>query len=371
LIPLITATARLFDSEHKDDETMMNKAITHADDLNAWLYGVKAGSIKETRYQINPDNSEINSFCKERYAQCIKGVAGASVSFDNNSVISRLTNAISTQNEEAIKSNRLRRQKIEHIINKDESKKDRTKKNHTSIIKMIRQASAKSSTDESEALLVMCAHFINLENVGMAQYELIHQFKELGFPDIGFAQGMVQALYIGDFLYSDSGTPSNFTVFALHEVEPLSNSRQKDYLVCQLVQTQGQKKMLDKIIASLKQTVHIPSDFNGMGTQLQVFAAACEIFLAKRAFVQPVSGSSLSLSDATRKLFETTSLWTNFSLQNSFSPPTINSNTGSACANLQQSLVHKLTTESFTSTRSLMTSSTANLEQSYLQLSRK
>ena len=176
---------------------MTNKAITHADDLNAWIYSIKVGSIKETRYQINPDDSEINSFCKERHAQCIKGVAGATVSFNNNSVISRLTNAISTQNKEAIESNRLRCQEIECIINKDELKKDRTKKNHTSIIKMIRRASAKSSTDESEALLVTCTRFINSENVGMAQYELIHQFKELGVLNIGFAQGTVQVLYSG------------------------------------------------------------------------------------------------------------------------------------------------------------------------------
>jgi hypothetical protein len=112
LIPLVTSSARLFDSEHKDDETMTNKAITHADDLNAWLYGIKVGLIKETRYQINPDDLEIKSFCKDCHAQCIKGVAGASVSFDNNSVISQFTNAISTQNKEAIESNRLCRQKI-------------------------------------------------------------------------------------------------------------------------------------------------------------------------------------------------------------------------------------------------------------------
>jgi hypothetical protein len=153
---------------------------------------------------------------------------------------------------------------------------------HTLIIKMFGRASAKSSTDKSEALSATCTRFINSENVGMAQYKLIHQFKELGFPNIGFAQGTVQALYIDDFLYSDSSTPSNFPVFAFHEVEPLSNSRQKDYLVCQLVQTQGQKKMLDKVKASLKQTVHIPSDFNGMGTQLQVFAATCKIFFWQR-----------------------------------------------------------------------------------------
>jgi hypothetical protein len=162
-------------------------------------------------------------------------------------------------------------------------KERQNQKIHTLIIKMIGRASAKSSTDKLEALLATCTRFINLENVGMAQYELIHQFKELGFPDIGFAQGTVLALYIGNFLYSNSSTPRNITVFAFHEVEPLSNSRQKDYLICQLVQTQGQKKTLDKIKASLKQTVHIPSDFNSMGTQLQVFAAACEIFFGKES----------------------------------------------------------------------------------------
>jgi nucleoside phosphorylase len=108
----------------------------------------------------------------------------------------------------------------------------------------------------------------------MAQYELVHQFKDLGFPDIGFAQGTAQALFVGDFLYADSSTPSNFTVFAFHEQEPLSDSRQNDYLICQLVQIQGQKKSLDKIKASLKKTVHISTEFNSMGTQFQLFGEA-------------------------------------------------------------------------------------------------
>ncbi len=74
--------------------------LRHADDLNALLYGINVGSIDETRYQINPDDTEVTFFCKERSAQCIKGVAGTSVALDNSSVISQLTNAISAQNEE-------------------------------------------------------------------------------------------------------------------------------------------------------------------------------------------------------------------------------------------------------------------------------
>jgi len=112
----------------------------------------------------------------------------------------------------------------------------------------------------------------------MAQYELVHQFKELGFPNIGFAQGTSQALFVCNFLYSNSSTPSNFTVFTFHKHEPLLDSHQNNYLICQLVQTQGQKKSLDKIKASLKQMVHVPTDFNSMGTQFQLFAAACGVF---------------------------------------------------------------------------------------------
>ena len=112
----------------------------------------------------------------------------------------------------------------------------------------------------------------------MAQYELVRQLKELGFPDISFAQGTAQALYVGDFLYANFSTPSNFTVFTFHKQEPLLDSRQNDCQICQLVQTQGQKKSLDKIKALLKQTVHVPTDFKSIGTQIQLFAAACKIF---------------------------------------------------------------------------------------------
>jgi hypothetical protein len=100
----------------------------------------------------------------------------------------------------------------------------------------------------------------------------------LGYPQYWFCTGHSTSPVVGDFLYADSITPSNFTVFAFHELEPLSDSRQNDYLICQLVQTQGQKKSLDEIEASLKQTVHVPTDFNSMWTQFHFFAAACEVF---------------------------------------------------------------------------------------------
>jgi hypothetical protein len=55
LIPLMTTTARAFDTAHENDKTIHSTAITHVDNLNAWLYGVKKGLIGETRYSIIPD----------------------------------------------------------------------------------------------------------------------------------------------------------------------------------------------------------------------------------------------------------------------------------------------------------------------------
>jgi hypothetical protein len=59
---------------------------------------------------------------------------------------------------------------------------------------MICRAAALCSTDETEALPVTCSHFINQEKAGMAQYNLVHQFKEQGFNDIAFSSGTTNAL---------------------------------------------------------------------------------------------------------------------------------------------------------------------------------
>ena len=46
LIPIISNTARIFDKENGSK----TKAVQHAYDLSAWLYGMKTGLVPETRY---------------------------------------------------------------------------------------------------------------------------------------------------------------------------------------------------------------------------------------------------------------------------------------------------------------------------------
>ncbi len=210
---------------------------------------------------------------------------------NHGSILRQLTTAISAQNKEAIKLNNLCCNKILCQVSQEESKKDQTKKIHPSLIKMICRAAALNSTNKTKALPATCSHFINQENVGMAQYDLVHQFKELVFQDIAFASGTTQALFIGEFLYSNSSTPSNFTIFAFHEQEPSSDKCQQDYLICHLIHVEGQKKTLEEIRALLKQLAHVPSDFNSLGIQIQLVGAASSIFFGKGS----ICTSSLSL----------------------------------------------------------------------------
>ncbi len=68
LIPLMYQVARAFDQACGPTAT---SGVTHADDLCAWLYGVKTGLIPETRYSVNPDEAEVEAFNLQRHIECI------------------------------------------------------------------------------------------------------------------------------------------------------------------------------------------------------------------------------------------------------------------------------------------------------------
>jgi hypothetical protein len=63
------------------------------------------GSVTETRYSVNPDNTDVSSFCSERHFLCITSSqrtgqrTGEAVVLDGATVISQLTNALTLQNE--------------------------------------------------------------------------------------------------------------------------------------------------------------------------------------------------------------------------------------------------------------------------------
>ena len=100
----------------------------------------------------------------------------------------------------------------------------------------------------------------------------------MGFPDVGFSHGVVQAFLSGHFLYHEPGCPNNFSIFCFHEklrdaLEFLMHLKSKD----------GKAKSNEEINESLRRVVVAPTNFTKMKKQIKIFGGLNQIFLGKEA----------------------------------------------------------------------------------------
>ena len=315
LIPIISQAARTFDQANGPTAS----AVNHADDLCAWLYGVKTGLVPETRYSVSPDDAEVEAFNIKWHNDCINVPidatgprAGEPLTLEGNKVISQLTNALTIQNEYLEDANVINRRNQILVEERKEKEKDRTKKIHPAILNMLKRAAAADPHDDDSGIAPSCLRFLNSENVGMVQFEITHQFASYRVDDVGFAAGTVQALHVREFLYSNSSTPSNFTVFAFYEQAPNSNVQHMDYLICHLIQEHGQKKSLDEIKSSLKQTA---SDLNLFFLQPHQPSSSAKTVSARKNWTSCPPSSAETRKLCATKLHSTNSSQQNFYLQ--------------------------------------------------------
>ena len=137
----------------------------------------------ETRYFVRPNDGEFEAFCDERHRHCILPTLNEPAPESNQAnaaVLVQLTRSISRQTEEAETANLLRREKLQRMKEKDESKKDKTKKIHSSILNKMRMASSTDGDRAAGELVESCKAFMNSETTGLEDQELNLQFEDLG-----------------------------------------------------------------------------------------------------------------------------------------------------------------------------------------------
>eukprot|EP00957_Ditylum_brightwellii_P209357 15361322-Ditylum_brightwellii.AAC.1 len=109
-IPIDVTTAKAFDQKHANiDTSYPNKAADHCSNyLLCWAWGLGAGKINKTYYNICPEDSEFQNYNIESHNQCIAQliegpgiVQNPGENKHNSSVICQLTNIISRQKEKA------------------------------------------------------------------------------------------------------------------------------------------------------------------------------------------------------------------------------------------------------------------------------
>ena len=89
--------------------------------------------------------------------------------------------------------NKLITHQLDHNIEKDEKKKNRLKKLHPSVFKLILFASAEDPSTVPIDVTDSCKRFINSESKRLADLELNTQFKDLNLHDVAFSVDFTQA----------------------------------------------------------------------------------------------------------------------------------------------------------------------------------
>eukprot|EP00957_Ditylum_brightwellii_P190265 14482835-Ditylum_brightwellii.AAC.1 len=195
------------------------------------------------------------------------------------SVLRQLSDSISGQNKHATTTNKLMEDNMSCIKENDDKKKDRLKKLHPSILKMIKMVSSTDGDKAADTMVQTCKDFMNCESAGLANQTLCFHFKDIGLNDVSFAHGLTQALYTGSFLYVDVSTPSNFSAFCFFESFLMEVMKMEERSpILHLIATQGQGKSLADIKASAKHTVKVPSSFDALTNQLDFWVGAFQIF---------------------------------------------------------------------------------------------
>ena len=106
------------------------------------------------------------------------------------------------------------------------------------------------------------------------------QLRSMGFPDVIFAPGVVHMLLTGQFLYFESGLPSDFSILCFFEKLRVKSDNAARMLMY-LTSKDGKVKTNDVLKESLKHGITSPSNFVEMKEQIKIFGAMCKFFFSK------------------------------------------------------------------------------------------
>ena len=276
----------IFEVEEVQDEefNMKYAAEKHVRKFATWLHGIILKQMTDVKYEVAPDDSELSGYVKQRQTKCIIPslvmAAQNTNPADNEGVTRQLNASLTAHTEAARESNKLRREEINRLKEKDEKEKDKASTRiHKSVIHMLKMASSEDGERATKDMSEGCKAFLNCTSAGMAEIELSEQLESLKVRNTSFAHGTVIALYGGLYLYSTGGSPSNLSAFCFTKGRALQTNTNERALVLHLVHQQGKGKSLEELKTSAKQTVAVPTDIIGLDTQLKIFNGVLKVFL--------------------------------------------------------------------------------------------
>ena len=142
LIPAVIHAAEKFDRENAILDEDYESAVNHAQMFSDWLWGVFKEEVGETEFLLQVKDGEVSGYSKKRHQECImfstNDIEGAQPSaLDSVEIMQQLPAGTSRQNKVISESNFLAREEFGRKQEKDEEKKNRVSKLHSSFQNML------------------------------------------------------------------------------------------------------------------------------------------------------------------------------------------------------------------------------------------
>jgi hypothetical protein len=149
---------------------------------------------------VEPDNTKLTRHSEERHRSCILPPINATGNHGstgtNNDVMLQLIEETNRNNKVCEKTNEIRIKEFEWKKETEETKKDRTKEIHASILQMMMNTSSTKNDQPG----VLCKDFISLYNSkthGGLDIKLCRMFENDGLGEVVFPEGVSTNLWAG------------------------------------------------------------------------------------------------------------------------------------------------------------------------------
>ena len=148
--------------------------------------------VGKTKFLLRVGDAKVSGCSKNRHHKCIMG-STKDIEFAHPSalesadIMQKLTAGISRKNEVISESNVLSREEFGRKQEKDEEKKNRFSKIHSSFQNMLLIASSIDGDRTATTVSPSCLSFFKQETAGLANQQLLVIFREMGLPDVGFS----------------------------------------------------------------------------------------------------------------------------------------------------------------------------------------
>jgi hypothetical protein len=140
-------------------------------------------------------------------------------------------------------------------------------------------AALTDSNSPAEEISPSYLRIINSNTACMADRKLQTQMSELGHTDTSFAHGLAASLYMGDIMWNNQSSPSNLSLFAVFELDPLLLMQMARCCQLHLLSKNTKGKSMNKIKASQIQDVKVPTTFEELHQSLLFYLGITSILI--------------------------------------------------------------------------------------------